>query len=161
MVDIQKENILEDLEERLLKYKTVGEFLIDIKKEFGREDKESAKVAELEKVEQGNNTMGEFVQEFRRTAKGSRYEEKPLVEEFKQGMNRAIQRKLMEAEQQQGTVEQQYERAIVLDKNWRESKREEERLRERQEVLALRQEVPRQWMIRPQIQPRRQEISQQ
>ena len=80
--------------------------MIDIKKEFGREDKESAKVAELEKVEQGNNTMGEFVQEFRRTAKGSRYEEKPLVEEFKQGMNRAIQRKLMEAEQQQGTVEQ-------------------------------------------------------
>ena len=45
--DIWKENMLEDLEEGLLEYKTVGEFLMDIKKEFGEGDKESIKVAEL------------------------------------------------------------------------------------------------------------------
>ena len=49
--DIWKENILEDLEEGLLEYKTVGEFLMDIKKEFGEGDKESIKVAELQKLE--------------------------------------------------------------------------------------------------------------
>ena len=42
---------MEDLEEGLLEYKTVGEFLMDIKKEFGEGDKESIKVAELQKLE--------------------------------------------------------------------------------------------------------------
>ena len=49
--DISKENILEDLEGGLLEYETVGEFLADIRKEFGREDEESVKVAELRKLE--------------------------------------------------------------------------------------------------------------
>ena len=43
--------MLEDLEERLLKYETVGEFLANIRKEFGRGDKESVKVAELKRLE--------------------------------------------------------------------------------------------------------------
>jgi len=42
--------------------------------------------------------MKEFVQEFKRTARNSRCEERLLVEEFKRGMNRVIRRKLMEAE---------------------------------------------------------------
>ena len=33
--DIWKENVLEDLEEEVLEYKSVGEFLAAIKKEFG------------------------------------------------------------------------------------------------------------------------------
>jgi len=62
-------------------------FLADLKKEFGRRDDEKTKVVELKKVEQGSRTMEEFVQEFRRVARGSRYEERPLVEEFKREMN--------------------------------------------------------------------------
>ena len=42
--------------------------------------------------------MEEFVQEFRRIARGSGYEGRPLVEEFKRGLNRAIRRKLIEVE---------------------------------------------------------------
>ena len=38
---------MEDLERGLLEYKTVGEFLVDIKREFGGGDEESVKVAEL------------------------------------------------------------------------------------------------------------------
>jgi len=45
----------------LLEYKTVEEFLTDIRKEFGRGDKESVKVAELRRLEQENKTMEEFV----------------------------------------------------------------------------------------------------
>ena len=44
------------------------------------------------------NVIEEFVQEFKRVTKGSGYERRPLVEEFKRGMNRGIRRKLMEAE---------------------------------------------------------------
>ena len=47
LADIWKENVLEDLEEGLLEYETGGEFLTDIKKEFGGGDEELIKVAEL------------------------------------------------------------------------------------------------------------------
>ena len=39
--------MLEDLERGLLEYKIVREFLADIRKEFGVEDEEMVKVAEL------------------------------------------------------------------------------------------------------------------
>ena len=51
------------------------------------------------------------------------------MEEFKRGMNGAIRRKLMEVESQPGSIEQWYRRAMALDRNWRESRREAERLR--------------------------------
>ena len=70
--DIWKENILEDLEGGLLEYEIIGEFLADIKKEFGEEDKKLVKVAELKGLEQESKTVEEFVQEFRRIARDSR-----------------------------------------------------------------------------------------
>jgi len=93
--------------------------------------------------------MEEFVQEFRRAARGSRYKGHPLIEEFKQEMNGAIKRKLMEVEHQPGTMEQWYERATTLDWNWRESRKEEERLREQREQgrAAPRQQEQRQVML--------------
>ena len=54
LADIWKKNVLEDLKGGLLEYKTVREFLADIKREFGGEDEESVKVAELQRLEQGN-----------------------------------------------------------------------------------------------------------
>ena len=75
--------MLEDLEVRLLEYKTVGKFLVDIKKEFREGDEEEVKVAELRRLEQGSKTMKEFIQKFRRIARESGYEEQPLVKEFK------------------------------------------------------------------------------
>ena len=65
-----------------------------------------------------------------------------MVEEFKRRMNRAIRRKLMEMENQPGSIEQWYRRTTTLDRNWRESRREEETIKERkkQEVRALKQE---------------------
>ena len=85
-----KENILEDLEEELLKYETAGEFLADIRKEFGGEDKETVKVVELKRIEQEGKTIEECVQEFRRVVRDSRYEERPLVKKFKRSMNGII-----------------------------------------------------------------------
>ena len=104
-MDIWKENVLEDLEEGELEYKSVGEFLAVIKKEFGGEEEESVKVAELKILEQGERTIEEFIQEFRRAARGSRYKGSPLIEEFKRGMNGLIRRKLMEAERSSTSIE--------------------------------------------------------
>jgi len=80
--------------------------------------------------------MEEYVQEFKRTVRGSRYEGRPLVEEFKRGMNGGIRRKLMEAENPPASIEQWYRRATALDRNWRESRREEERLRGKKEAMG-------------------------
>ena len=42
---------MEDLEIGLLEYETVGEFLMDIRKEFEEGDEESTKIAELKRLE--------------------------------------------------------------------------------------------------------------
>ena len=112
-----------------MEYETAEEFLTTLKKEFGGGEEESMKAAELRKLEQGGRMIEEFIQEFKKAARGSGYEGRPLVEKFKRGMNRAIRRKLMEAENQSGSIEQWYRRAIALNRNWRESRREEEKLR--------------------------------
>jgi len=57
-------------------------------------------------VEQGGRTMEEFIQEFRRAARGSKYKESALVEKFKRGINEVIRRKLMEAERMPMSIEQ-------------------------------------------------------
>ena len=51
LTDVWKENILEDSETKELEYVIVREFLVDLKKEFGREDVKTIKVVELNKVE--------------------------------------------------------------------------------------------------------------
>ena len=104
--NIWKENILEDLEEGIVEYESVGKFLMILKKEFGGGDEETVKVAELKKLDQEEKTIEEFVQEFKRAARGSGYKEHPLIKEFKKGMNKVIRRKLMEAEDSPGSIEQ-------------------------------------------------------
>ena len=104
------------------------------------------KAAELRKLEQGRKTMDEFVQEFKRAARGSGYEGRPLVEEFKRGINETIRRKLIETENQPGSIEQWYRRVTALDRNWRESRQEEERLKGRKEHG---EETPQQATIKP------------
>ena len=91
-VDIWKENVMEELETGEIEFELVGEFLAEIRKEFGGRDKESVKVVELKKIEQGGRMMKEFVQDFKRVARGSGYKEHLLIEEFKWSMNGSIRK---------------------------------------------------------------------
>ena len=135
-VDVWKKNVIDELESEEIEYETVKEVLTTLKKEFGRGEEELVKAAELRKLEQGGRTMEEFVQEFKRAARGSGYEGRLLVEEFKRGMNGGIRRKLMEAENPPTSIENWYRRAMALDRNWRESRREKERLRGKKETMG-------------------------
>ena len=105
LADVLKKNILEDLEAGEIEYESAGEFLVGLKREFRGEDEEAVKVAELRKLEQGGRTMEKFVQEFKRATRGSGYKRRPLIEEFKRGMNGMIRRKLMEAERPLTSIE--------------------------------------------------------
>ena len=87
------------MKEGLLEYETVEEFLEDIRKEFGGGDKKSAKITELKRLEQERKIRETFVQEFRRVARGSGYEERLLVEKFKRGINATICWRFIESEQ--------------------------------------------------------------
>jgi len=75
-------------------------------------------------------------------------------------MNGGIQRKLMEAENLPVSIENWYRRAMALDKNWRESRREEERLRKK-EVGGGTQKQERQSLPQPLMWQRRQPLPQQ
>ena len=131
--DVWKENVMEEMETGEVEYESAEEFLAYLKKEFKEGEEEAVKAAELRRVEQGGKTMEEYVQELKRIARSSRYEGRPLVEEFKREMNGGIRRKLMEAENLPTSIEQWYRRAMALDRNWRESRREEEGLRGKKE----------------------------
>ena len=81
-------------------------------------------------------------------------------------MNRMIRRKLIETEHQLDSIKQWCSRTIILDRNWRESRKEEERLRRERNNKTLtsklnNQEIQGQILLRPQVWPRRQEIPQQ
>ena len=89
-MDIQKENVLEDLEAKELNYAIVGEFLADLKKKFDGGDNKTIKVVKFKKMKQKEKTIEEFIQEFRRVVRESDYKERLLIEEFKRGMNKTI-----------------------------------------------------------------------
>ena len=137
-----KENMMEELESVEVEYESVEEFFTCLKKEFGGGEEESVKAAELRKLEQEGRTIEEFVQEFKRAARESKYKGRLLVEEFKRGMNGGIQRNLMKVENPLASIKQWYRRAMALDRNWRESRKEEERLqgKKKQGGGALKQE---------------------
>jgi len=158
--DVWKENVMEELEAGEIEYETVEEFLTSLRKEFGGGEEESVKAAELRKIKQGGKSMEEFVQEFKRAARGSGYEGRPLIVEFKRGINGGIRRKLMEVENPLASIEQWYRRATALDRNWKESRREEERLRKK-ETGGGGQKQERQSLPRPLVWQRRQPLPQQ
>jgi len=74
---------MKDLESESLSYTIVEEFLLDLKEKFKGKGNKTVKVAELKKIKQEGKTMEKFVQEFKRVARGSKYEERPLVKKFK------------------------------------------------------------------------------
>ena len=76
-------------------------------------------------LEQGSRTVDEYVQEFKRAARGSGYEGRALVEEFKRGLSGVIRRRLAEAKTPPTTIKQWQERAVQLDRNMRQSRAEE------------------------------------
>jgi len=99
-----------------------------IRNEFGETSEEKRKTEQLRTIEQGGKTCDEYVQEFKKVTRRSGYERRPLIEEFKRGLNRAIRRKVARAEEPPTTIEEWQERAVRLDRNQRQSRTEERML---------------------------------
>jgi len=80
------------------------ELFTKIRNEFGETSEEERKVEQLWTIEQEGRTCNEYVQEFKKVTRGSGYERRPLIKEFKRGLNGAIRRKLAEAEEPPSTI---------------------------------------------------------
>lgn len=92
---------------------------------FGDPDIQSTKVLKLRTIEQGTLTADEHVQAFMKVAYDSGYTGIPLVMEFKRSLNKALRDKLTHAEIPPVTIKQWYDRARIVDRQWRQAKAEE------------------------------------
>ena len=123
-----KDNLLDKLAKGESEVDTVEKLFTKIRNDFGETSEEERKIEQLRTIEQGERTCDEYVQEFKKVARGSGYESRPLIEEFKRGLNEPIRRKLAEAEEPPSTIREWQERAVRLDRNQRQSRAEERML---------------------------------
>jgi len=120
-----KNNLIDKLAKGESEVETVEQLFSKIRNDFGEMSEEERKIEQLRTIEQGSRTCDEYVQEFKKVTRGSGYERRPLIEEFKRGLNGAIRRKLAEAEELPTTIGEWQERVVRLDRNQRQSRAEE------------------------------------
>jgi len=120
-----KDNLLDELAKGESEVELVEQLFIEIRNDFGKTLEEEKKIEQLRTIKQGGKTCNEYVQKFKKVARGSGYEGRPLIEKFKRGLNGSIRRKLVEAEELPTTIGEWQERVVRLDKNQRQSRMEE------------------------------------
>jgi len=120
--------LLDELSKGESEIETVKELFHKMRNEFGETKKEKRKIEQLRTIEQRGRTCDEYVQEFKKVARGSSYKRWPFIEEFKRGLSRALRKKLAEAEIPPSIIEEWQERAVRLDRNQRQSRVEKRML---------------------------------
>jgi len=125
VAEVWKNNLLDELAKGKSEVESAEQLFTKIRNNFGEISEEERKIEQLRMIEQGGRTCNEYVQEFKKVARGSSYKGQPLIEEFKRGLNGAIRRKLTEAEEPPTTIGEWQERAVRLDRNQRQSRAEE------------------------------------
>jgi len=99
-----KDNLLDELAKGESEVELVEQLFAKIRDDFGETLEEERKIEQLRTIEQGRRTCDEYVQEFKKVARGNGYKRRPLIKEFKRGLNGAIRRKLAEAEEPPTTI---------------------------------------------------------
>jgi len=99
-----KDNLLDKLAKGESEVESAEQLFAKIRNDFGETLEEKRKIEQLRTIEQGGRTCDEYVQEFKKIARRSSYEGRPLIKEFKRGLNGAIRRKLAEAEELPTTI---------------------------------------------------------
>jgi len=128
VAEVWKDNLLDELAKGESEVEIVEQLFTKIRNDFGETSEEERKIEQLRMIEQAGRTCDEYVQEFKKVARGSGYEGRSLIEEFKRGLNEAIKKKLAEAEEPLTTIGEWQEIAVRLDRNQRQSRAEERML---------------------------------
>ena len=101
-----KDNLLDELLKGKLEMETVEELFQKMKNEFRETGEGERKIEQLRVIEQRRRTCNEYIQEFKKMARGSGYKGRPLIEEFKRRLSGALRRKLAETETPPSTIEE-------------------------------------------------------
>jgi len=109
--------LLDELAKGKSEVESVEQLFTKIRNDFGEISEEKRKIEQLRTIEQEGRTCDKYMQEFKKVARGSSYEGRPLIKEFKRGLNRSIRRKLTEAEELPTTIGEWQERVVRLDRN--------------------------------------------
>jgi len=123
-----KDNLLDKLAKGESEVEPAEQLFAKIRNNFGETSEEERKIEQLRTIEQAGRTCDEYVQEFKKVARGSGYEGRLPIEEFKRELNGAIRRKLAEAEEPPSIIGEWQERAVRLDRNQRQSRAKERML---------------------------------
>jgi len=123
-----KDNLLDKLAKGESEVESTKQLFTKIRDDFRETSEEERKIEQLRTIKQGGRTCNEYVQEFKKVARGSGYKGRPLIEEFKRGLNGSIRRKLAETEEPPTTIGEWQERVVRLDRNQRQSRIKERML---------------------------------
>jgi len=104
IAEVWKDNLLDELAKGESEVESVEQLFAKIRNNFRETSEEERKIEQLRTIKQGGRTCNKYVQEFKKVARGSGYEKRPLIEEFKRELNRAIRRKLAKAEEPPTTI---------------------------------------------------------
>ena len=104
IVKVWKDNLLDKLAKGKSEVESVEQLFTKIKNDFGEISEEKRKIEQLRIIEQEERTYDKYVQEFKKVTRGTGYERRPLIEEFKRGLNGGIRKKLAEAEELLTTI---------------------------------------------------------
>ena len=110
VVEAWKNNILDELSQGISEVSTATKLFAKMRNEFEKTAEEEKKTEQLRTIEQESRTHDKYVQEFKKVARESDYERGPLIEKFKRRLNKAIRRKLAEAESLPDTITEWQER---------------------------------------------------
>jgi len=78
-----KDNLLDELAKGESEMESAEQLFTKIRNNFRETLEEKRKIEQLRTIEQEGRTCDEYVQEFKKVARGSSYERRPLIEEFK------------------------------------------------------------------------------
>ena len=133
------EYIMAQIFKKTLWYNTADELLQEIQQRFSDMDKHATMFLKIHTMMQGDKSADEHVQDFEKAALEAGYEGFPLIVEFKRSLHLALRKRLSEIRPQPVTIQEWYNEAITIDRQWRISKAEEAFYRHRRSGMPLDQ----------------------
>ena len=106
IVEVWKDNLLDELAKGESEVESAEQLFTKIRNDFGETLEEERKIEQLRTIKQRERTYNKYMQEFKKVARRSSYKGRPLIKEFKRGLNRSIRRKLAKAEKPLTTIEE-------------------------------------------------------
>ena len=106
-------------------YNTADELLQKIQHQFSDMDKRATMSLKIHTMMQGDKMADEHVKDFEKAALEAGYDGFPLIVEFKWSLHPALRKRLLEIRPQPVTIQEWYNEAITIDRQWHISKAEE------------------------------------